>query len=177
MDPIAEDKFSNLQIEVAALPRYEEVELTSLAPNYLLKRHINTFISMMVFAGILGGIYFFVSDDFPLYAFWGVGIVLVVILWSFYTNVQLMKRNGYALRELDIIYRRGFLFEKITVVPFNRVQHVSVERSLLDKMLNLSTLKVFTAGGSGSDVNIPGLNPETATSLKEEISERIARHA
>lgn len=176
MDSIAEDKFSNLSIEVASLPRYEEAELTSLAPNYLLKRHINTFISLVVFSGILAGLYFFLSD-FSFFVFLAAAIFLAVIAWSFYSNVQLMKRNGYALRELDIIYRRGFMFEKITVVPFNRVQHVSVERSLMDKFLNLSTLKVFTAGGSGSDVNIPGLKPETATSLKEEISERIAKHA
>ncbi|MFD0975787.1 PH domain-containing protein [Salinimicrobium gaetbulicola] len=176
MDSIAEDKFSNLSIEVASLPRYEEAGLTSLAPNYLLKRNINTLISLLVFSAILAVVYFFLSD-FPFYVFLGGGVFLVIIGWSFFTNFQLMKRNGYSLRELDIIYKRGFLFEKTTVVPFDRVQHVSVERSLLDKFLNLSTLKVFTAGGSGSDVNIPGLKPGIATSLKEEISERIARHA
>ena len=88
-----------------------------------------------------------------------------------------VKRCGYALREQDIIFKRGFLFERTTIVPFNRIQHVSVERSFLDKVLNISTLKVFTAGGSGSDISIPGIIPETATSLKEEVSVRIYNHA
>lgn len=88
-----------------------------------------------------------------------------------------VRRSGYALREQDIIYKRGFLFERITIVPFNRIQHVSVERSFLDKILNISSVKVFTAGGSGSDISIPGIYPDTATSVKEEISARIYNHA
>lgn len=170
-----EENFSNLQVEVASLPRFEEVKLTSLAPNYLLKRHLSTTISLVFFMAILGGAYLFLQN-YLTYFFMAAVFLVLLFGWSYFTNYQLMKRNGYALRELDIIYKRGFLFEKTTVVPFNRVQHVSVERSLLDKLLKLSTLKVFTAGGSGSDVNISGLDPETATSLKEEISDRIARY-
>lgn len=170
-----EENFSNIQVEVASLPRYEELKLTSLAPNYLLKRHLSTTISLVFFIAMLGGGYFFLQN-YATYFFMAAVFLVLLFGWSYFTNYQLMKRNGYALRELDIIYKRGFLFEKTTVVPFNRVQHVSVERSLLDKLLKLSTLKVFTAGGSGSDVNIPGLDPETATSLKEEISDRIARY-
>ena len=175
MDPIAEEQYSNLELNVASLPAYEEVKLHSLAPNFLLKLNIGTGISMLFFFAAWITAYFFLTD-YRVYLWSGAIVLLIMFSWSFYSNLQLRKRNGYALREKDVIYRRGFLFEKTTIVPFNRIQHVSVERSFLDKILNLATLKVFTAGGSGSDVSIPGLKPENATSLKEEISARISGH-
>lgn len=176
MDPVTKGDFSNLELDVASLPQYEQVELHSLSKKYLLKLYINTSISLIIFMGALFIASFFLVG-FKL-IFWLIfGFFVLLFSWSYYNNYQLAKRNGYSLRERDVIYRRGFIFEKVTVVPFNRIQHVSVERNFLDKLLNLSTLKIFTAGGSGSDVNIPGLQPETATSLKEEISERIASHA
>lgn len=175
MDSVEHSGFSNLELDVSTLPRYEEVDLRRLSKKYLYKLQIGTGITFVVFMLGLFLAYYFLNDlrqyILPIIIFF-----FVIFGWSFYSNFQLAKRNGYAVRERDIIYRRGFLFERITVVPFNRVQHVSVERSVLDKILKLSTLKIFTAGGSGSDVNIPGLLPTTATSLKEEISERASRH-
>lgn len=176
MDPITKGDFSNLELDVTSLPQYEEVKLHSLSGKYLLKLHINTTISFLFFMGGLVVAYFFLQQYQLL--FWLLFCFFVFLFgWSYFVNFQLQKRNGYRLRERDVIYRRGFIFEKVTVVPFNRIQHVSVERNFLDKILNLSTLKVFTAGGSGSDVNIPGLPPDAATALKEEISQRIAAHA
>ncbi|MEG9326587.1 PH domain-containing protein [Salinimicrobium catena] len=176
MDPVRSGDFSNLEVDVASLPQYEQVKLHSLSKKYLLKLHINTSISLTFFMGGILVASFFLTGYRLI--FWLVfGFFVLLFGWSYYNNYQLAKRNGYGLRERDVIYRRGFIFEKVTVVPFNRIQHVSVERNFLDKLLNISTLKIFTAGGSGSDVNIPGLPPETATALKEEISERISGHA
>lgn len=176
MDSVTKGDFSNLELDIASLPKYEEVELYPLSENYILKLNISTTISLLFFAVGLFVAYFFLQN-YEVYFWVLVGFFVLLFGWSFFVNFQLAKRNGYSLRERDVIYRRGFVFEKITVVPFNRIQHVSVERNFLDKILNLSSLKVFTAGGSGSDVNIPGLKPETATALKEEISQRIANHA
>lgn len=175
MDPVNRETFINGQLEAASLPKYEEVAYSSLAPGYLAKLNISTIISLLVFSGI-AGVGFLFLEDFRKYFPWGFAVLFPVFLWSFITNAHLYKRNGFALRERDIIYKRGFLFEKVTLVPFNRVQHVSTHRSVLDKMLHLSTLKVFTAGGAGSDISLPGLTPETANRLKEALAERMAGH-
>lgn len=86
----------------------------------------------------------------------------------------MQQTYAYALREKDILYRRGFILNKITVVPFNRIQHVTINRDIWDKRLNLSTLNIFTAGGSGSDIRIPGLEPELAMDLKDSLAKKIA---
>lgn len=177
MDPVASSEFSNFELEVASLPRVEEVKLHPISKKYLVKLQVGTSISFMFFAvGLFLG-YTFLSAQFHTYLFWAAILLVLLFGWSIFNNVMYVKKSGYALREKDIIFTRGFLFEKTTVVPFNRIQHVTVERSFLDKLLNISSLKVFTAGGSGSDVSVPGIKPETATSLKEEISGRIYSHA
>ena len=175
MDPVS-PPFTNSELALDSLPDFREVELYSLDPKYLVKRHIGTTISLVFFSAGLLTAYLIFTDFRPLIIA-AAGFFFLLFGWSYYTNIQLMKRNGYGIREKDIVYKHGFLSETTTAVPFNRIQHVSVERSFLDKMLGLSTLKVFTAGGSGSDVRIPGLKPEISTSLKEEISERISGHA
>lgn len=177
MDPIATPEFSNFEIDVAALPKYDEVELRPISKKYLIKLQVGTFISLLFFAvGIFVG-YRFMPPEFHNYLLAAAVFLFLIFAWSFFNNFMYVKRSGFALREKDIIFQRGFLFEYTTVVPFNRIQHVSVERSFLDKMLNISTVKVFTAGGSGSDISIPGVKPAMATSVKEEISARIYDHA
>ena len=84
------------------------------------------------------------------------------------------KNMGYALREHDIAFKRGFLFEKITIIPFNRIQHISTSESMLDKFFKISNLNIFTAGGSGSDIDIPGLSPELAAKLKNKVANHLS---
>lgn len=169
------NNFANLQVDVSSLPKYEEVELQPLVPKYLLKLHINTTISLLF---LMGGavIAYSLLEDFRDYLLFLILLLFLIFGWSYFSNYQLMKRSGYALRQKDMIFTHGFLFQKSTVVPFNRIQHVSVERGVMDKLLNLATLKIFTAGGSGSDLSIPGLLPATAFSLKEELSYRMSNH-
>lgn len=177
MDSIEAGDFSNLQLDLASLPQLEQVKFEPISKKYLVKLQVGTTVSLIFFLiGLVIGFYFSPPEVHP-YLWIGLGLIISIFGWSFFNNVMYIKRSGYALREKDIIFKRGFLFERTTVVPFNRIQHVSVERSFLDKILNISTVKVFTAGGSGSDISIPGILPATAGSLKEEISSRIYEHA
>ena len=41
-------------------------------------------------------------------------------------------------------------------------------------MFNLSEISLYTAGGSGSDLSIPGLTHEKANALKNFITNRVA---
>ena len=176
MDPISPEAFENPQIPVSSLPRVEEVEYVRLSPKQLIKSQLATSISFGIFLGIAGGAFYYFQDIYNGYFPLVLGLLLLIFLWSYLSNWQWYRRSGYAIRERDLIFKRGFLFEKTTVVPFNRIQHVSTQRGMLDKFLGLSVLEVFTAGGSGSDISIPGLTPELAASLKEALSARITTH-
>lgn len=175
MDSVENVQFKNEALDVNSLPNYEEVELKSFAHKYLLKRNFSTTIWLIIVAAGIGIAYNF-AEEFRIFAPFVAIAFILIFIWSYISNVQWFRKSGYAVREHDIIFKRGFLFEKTTVVPFNRVQHVSTNRGVMDKMLNLSALNIFTAGGSGSDVSLPGLLPETANSLKEALAARMSGH-
>lgn len=164
--------FTNPEIEIDSLPRHEEVGFQPVSKKLLKKNLIQIAITGFVF--LVG---------WAVLAFW-VEILLVRVfslLFVFclfgywvWNAVKLQKTYGFALRERDILYRRGFIVNKITVIPFNRIQHVSINRDIWDKRLKLSTLNIFTAGGSGSDIGIPGLEPELALKLKDSLAKKVS---
>ena len=62
-------------------------------------------------------------------------------------------------------------------MPFPRVQHVTVERSLTDRIFGLSTVVIYTAGAVAADARVKGLAPERADRLREGIINRSNRVA
>lgn len=176
MDTINQQSFENDVIDISSLPKFEEVELHSFAGSYLVKRNISTTIWLLI---VSAGIFlaYILAAEFRPFVPYVIAAFALIFIWTYISNFFWYKKSGYAMRERDIIYKRGFLFERTTIVPFNRVQHVSTNRGVLDKVLNLSSLNVFTAGGAGSDVALPGLRPETANNLKESLAARMSGHA
>ncbi|WP_339649234.1 PH domain-containing protein [uncultured Salegentibacter sp.] len=171
MDPVAKD-FNNEQIDLAFLPKYEQVAFSSVSSKYLIKMNIQTGIFMLVLTIALGVFWFFQLNNMQSGIIFG--FVLVAFIFRFWNNYKLLQSLGYAVREKDIIYKRGFIFNKTTVIPFNRVQHASISRGIWDKLLGISSLNIFTAGGGASDISIPGLEPEMAVQLKEAIAVKIS---
>jgi len=73
-----------------------------------------------------------------------------------------------------VIHRKGVLFKSTTTIPFNRVQHCEISQGPIQRMFNLHTLEIFTAGGGKSDLAIPGLEGDTAQQIKEFIVKKTA---
>lgn len=172
MDPLG-NNFNNRQIDVASLPDYESVDFTIVSENYLQKINIQTGIFMLVCMFITGILWFFFLDLTQSVLL--LSVISLYFMFRFWNNYKLYKSIGFAIRERDVIYKRGYIFNKTTVIPFNRVQHASISRDIWDKLLGISSLKIFTAGGSGSDIGIPGLLPETALKLKEALAHKISQ--
>lgn len=165
------ENFTNDSIDVDSLPKFEEVSYQPISKAYLIKASLLNFVLLcLAMIGWLALFYFEINQlQLNLLL---VGIVLY-FSFKFWNIVQLQKSYGFALREKDILYKRGHLVNKTTVVPFNRIQHVSISRDVLDKIFKISSLKIFTAGGSGSDILIPGLAPDLALRLKEALAGKI----
>lgn len=165
------ENFTNKTIDIATLPQFEEVAFQPISKNYLIKASLQNLVLLSV--AMIGWIvlFYFQINQFQLNLLL-IGITLY-FGFKFWNISQLQKNYGFALREKDILYRRGYLVNKTTVVPFKRIQHASISRDVLDKMLNISSLNIFTAGGSGSDIIIPGLPPDLALRLKEALAAKL----
>ena len=162
--------WSNEQVHHIQIPSIATLEYSGLQPGY----RIVSILSTALFFGFLGlvivALYF--SADRVFMVEYGLIIVAAVSLLAILSFVYVafaFKRKKYALRERDIIFEEGLIFQSSTVIPFNRVQHCEISQGPIERLFGLSELKVFTAGGATSDMSIPGLEPETATRLKEYI--------
>lgn len=80
---------------------------------------------------------------------------------------------GYALHPTLLQVVRGWLFHSDTLVPLVRVQHIDVTRGPLEKMFGTATLVVHTAGTHNSIVVLPGLAPDKASDIRDEIRRHI----
>jgi membrane protein YdbS with pleckstrin-like domain len=170
LEPKPQQEFENAGIDIANLPRLEEVEFVPLEPKYLMVLRLQWLLYALIPPIVLSLI-----PKLPDNIRWG-----AIIVWAFIMIFQLVDqhlsfgRMGYALRQHDVSYRKGWFFRSLTSIPFNRVQHCEVEQGPIDRLFTLSTLMVYTAGGSGSDIKIPGLKPETAQQLRNYIIELAA---
>ena len=165
------ENFTNKTIDISSLPQFEEVDFQPISRKYLIKSNLQTGV-LLCFVLIGWVILFYFNINLNQLILLLAGIVLF-FGFQFWNISRLQKNYGFALREKDILYRRGYLVNKTTVVPFKRIQHASISRDVWDKMLGISTLKIFTAGGSGSDISIPGLAPDLALRMKEALAEKL----
>ena len=83
------------------------------------------------------------------------------------------RRLGYALHPNLLQVVRGWLFHTDTIVPLVRVQHIDVTRGPLDKAFGTASLVVHTAGTHNSIVVLPGLAPDKASDIRDEIRRHI----
>ncbi|HSO85043.1 MAG TPA: PH domain-containing protein [Draconibacterium sp.] len=150
--------------------------------NRLDKRYLKIiFIRIAIFALLLAGgfISFLVFSDEILPGLIIAAIVtgiVVLIIYSIIISLLGFPKKGYLLREKDISFKTGLIYYKQISVTFNRIQHVEVSQGILAKLFGLSSVKIFTAGGSASDLSIPGLLTADAQKLKAFISDKISRY-
>lgn len=166
--------FQNNQINLLALPSSENIIYEKLDPAY---RKVSIYITLIIFICILL-IYLGIGlvreelFSFPI-------ILLAMVLWSLLTGffiflaIKGYEFEGYAIRQKDILYKSGMFFRSTIIVPFNRVQHCEMEQGPIDRLFGLAEISLFTAGGSSSDLSIPGLTQKRANELKNFITNRV----
>lgn len=165
--------FQNTQISASQLPNLESINFLQLDKNYIKSELIASaiFFSIVCFVLLFFTLWNRWWNEWYFWPIW-----LGWIAWAS-TSVFFTFKNyeiaGYALRQKDIAYRRGVLYRTITTIPLNRMQHCEITEGPVEKMFDLATLKIFTAGGSSSDLAISGLHKEEAYKIKEFITRKI----
>ncbi len=168
------ENFTNETIDTKQLPRFEEVELSSLHPKYWNVVVLNTSVFFVLLALVLTFVLYKVEQLNSLipYILIGFGIVL---LFVFYLTRIGFKKKGFAFRNHDVIYRSGIIATNTMVIPYNRVQHVALHEGFISRYFGLAKVEIFTAGGSSSDIEIPGIAKEEAENIKQLLMGKIQK--
>lgn len=153
----------NEQILPEPTPEWQRVSpkyaLADLALNL-----ISTLVPIIVFVIVLR-----VNDGDVALAVWiGFPCLIVAFIVNSLLAFRRVKAIGYVLREDDLLFRRGIMFERIVAVPYGRLQLVDVTRGPLLRALGLSTLKFVTASVA-TGVQLPGLKQEDAEELRDRL--------
>ncbi|MCP3674965.1 MAG: PH domain-containing protein [Gammaproteobacteria bacterium] len=164
---------SNIEIDCELLPQYQQINFNSISDNAPIANAIGWMIFFIpVYAITIGGY----INDIPLiiekYIFVfsiEVALNLLSVYWCFYSH----RYKGYALREHDVIYKTGVIWRKKTILPFNRIQHIETHQNLLQRKLNITSIRLFTAGGLKADMVIDGMDSKTSDEIKQFLLSKI----
>lgn len=165
--------FSNPSVDLSSLPTTNTLEWQSLAPKYYQLNLARAGLGSLVILLFMVGFTF--ANGMQVYALtWIIMLPVWAILsiFQFWIAARRFAAEAYSLRDRDILHRKGVLIQTETIVPFNRVQHVSIKRGPLEKYFGLASLNIFTAGGQSSDLEISGLPADRANELKDFIAEK-----
>ncbi|AND17585.1 PH domain-containing protein [Rathayibacter tritici] len=80
------------------------------------------------------------------------------------------RAYGYLLRQDDLLFRRGIMFQRFVSVPYGRMQLIDVNRGPLARALGLADLRFVTAAAA-TGVSIPGLAEAEAEELRDRLVE------
>lgn len=99
-----------------------------------------------------------------------VGVTAVMLLGHALGYALLAYRcYRYAVREHDVLIDHGIVWQTRRSVPRFRVQHIDLTVGPTERWLGVASLKLFTAGTGGADVEIPGLPHDAAVALRDRL--------
>ena len=136
-----------------------------VSPKYIVVEVVGSLIGMVVFVGAFLVAYALWGQWWSLVAAIAIGVVSLI---GIAFEPRRVRSIGYRLREDDLLFRRGIMFQRLVAVPYGRMQLVDITRGPVARALGLADLKFVTAAASTA-VTVPGLPMEEADRLRDEL--------
>ncbi len=164
--------FQNPEIAIDDLPDAENLDWESLHPRFVRRMQVQH--GLIALVPLIGATAFTVLLPAPL--------LVIVILWALVVSFAVVfftwpsiavPRQGYAVRDKDVVFKKGVVWRSVTAIPYNRIQHVETSSTPLDRKFGIAALQIFTAGGSGGDLKIHGLGADNAERLRVYILDKV----
>lgn len=162
-----DETFTNEPIAVDHLPQLDDDAFVSVDSRHVWGTLVGLIVTIVV-ALAAGSFWASQVDSVVVPAIITAVVVSALAAAAMFAWIE-ARRLAYQLRERDLSFRSGVISRRVETIPFSRVQHVSVGRGAIERMLGLSTLTVSSAG---PDIAVPGLAPDDAERIKGLVAER-----
>jgi len=136
-----------------------------VSPKYVVVDLVGSLLTGILITVGSGLPWFFSRIDWLLVLPIAIGVISVILVAL---TPRRVRSIGYLLREDDLLFRRGIMFQRFVAVPYGRMQLVDINRGPLARAVGLSELKLVTAAAA-SNVTIPGLPEADAEQLRDHL--------
>ena len=136
-----------------------------MSPKYVVVDLVGSLLTGILITVGSGLPWFFSRIDWLLVLPIAIGVISVILVAL---TPRRVRSIGYLLREDDLLFRRGIMFQRFVAVPFGRMQLVDITRGPLARGLGLAELKLVTAAAA-TGVVIPGLTLADAEQLRDHL--------
>jgi hypothetical protein len=142
-------------------------EWRRVSPKYVLVVIASTVISGLVLSA--GSLFLWLVGRWSL-GWLLLAVVVVTTIVALIIAPRRARSIGYRLRDDDLLFRRGIMFQRFVSVPYGRMQLIDINRGPVSRMLGLADLKFVTAAAS-TGVMVPGLPEPDAAELRDRLVE------
>lgn len=169
-----QENFSNTIVELNGLPDFTKITLKPLEPNYfkVLLLNKSVFLVILLISLLMLNYFDFKEITNQNWLLIGVGYLLLTVFTIMFSKLS-FQRKSYIFREHDAVYKSGVILQSTIVVPYKRIQHVSLNQGMFSRVFGLASVELFTAGGDNSDIEIKGIKLADAEQYKDLIIQRI----
>jgi membrane protein YdbS with pleckstrin-like domain len=136
-----------------------------VSPKYVVVEVVGSLIGMVIFVGAALVVHFLFDVQ---WALWVAIAIAVGSIIGIVLEPRRVRSIRYRLREDDLLFRRGIMFQRQVAVPYGRMQLVDITRGPVARALGLADLKFVTAAAATA-VTVPGLPLEEADRLRDEL--------
>lgn len=167
-------KYENPVIPYDDMPKYAKVVLEPIEKAYKKVLYINWAIAYAILLLTASLLFIFIKSMQIGWLIAAVALVIIILMAITIASIEIgFKNKAWALREKDIIFKKGWLFQSTHIIPFIKVQHCVMHSGPISRRYGLASIKLMTAASQNIDISINGLKQATAEQLKVFIMEKI----
>ncbi|MBV0895792.1 PH domain-containing protein [Microbacterium sp. NC79] len=138
-----------------------------ISPKYVREQLLaNGLLLLIPAAAVVAMLLDFIPNNPWIWILLGAGSA--VLLFTMIITPRQARAIGYRLRDDDLVFRKGILWQRIVAVPYGRMQLVDISHGPMDRGFGLAQLKMVTAAAT-TGVTIPGLTQEAAEVLRDTL--------
>lgn len=95
---------------------------------------------------------------------------VVLLVYLFVKKILDFHNFRFYIEDDNFVLKEGVLKKNTTILPFSKIQNVSISQNVLHQLMNVVQLSIDSAGTSNTEIEITALSREKAIALKQAIN-------
>lgn len=146
--------------------------------SWMISRTIGLFVLLIIYWGLIflapkfNILWFnnFLDNNIKIINIIFIIIILLLISGAYIEPFFEYKQWSYRINEEEIFFKEGVFFIRSVTIPIVRIQNIKLKEGPINRMFNLASVKIGTAGG---EFEIPNLNKSEVEKIIEFLRKKI----